>query len=75
MGGVIIKLTKGMGEQLMYGIPARVVLQRLVGLVFDGRHSCAGDSFAGHSGLYRGKSLDGEYTCLCVRLGRRALYK
>ena len=27
------------------------------GLFFDGRHSCAGDSFASHLGLYRSESL------------------
>ena len=30
---------------------------RLGGLFFDGRHSCAGDSFAGHLCLLLGKSL------------------
>ena len=60
MGGVIIILTRGMGERLMYGILAqyRVVLVKcLGGLFFDDRRSCAGDSFAGHSGLYHGESL------------------
>ena len=50
----------GMGEWLMYGILARycvVSVECLGGLFFDGRHSCAGDSFTGHSGLYRGESL------------------
>ena len=54
MGGLIIILTRGMGEQLTYGIPAcyRVVLVKcLGGLFFNGRHSCARDSFAGHLGL------------------------
>ena len=43
MGGVIVILNRGMGERLTYGIPAhyRVVLvERLGGLFFDGRHSC-----------------------------------
>ena len=60
MGGVIIILTRGMGERLTYGIPARyrvVLVERLGGLFFDGRRSCVGDSFAGHSGLYCGESL------------------
>ena len=49
-------LTRGMGERLTYGIPARyrvVLVERLEGLFFEGERSCAGDSFAGHSGLYR----------------------
>ena len=49
-----------MGERLTYGIPARyrvVLMEHLGGLFFDGRRSCAGDSFAGHLGLYRGDSL------------------
>ena len=60
MGGIIMILTRGMGERLTYGIPARyhvILVGRLGGLFFDGRRSCAGDSFAGHSGLYRGESL------------------
>ena len=37
---------------------SRVVLvEHLGGLFFNGRHSCAGDSFAGHSGLYRSESF------------------
>ena len=54
MGGVIIILTRGMGEQLMYRNLARyrvVLVERLGGLFFNGRCSCAEDSFAGHSGL------------------------
>ena len=60
MGGVIIILTRGMGERLMYGVPAHyhiVLVERLGGLFFDGRHSCTEDSFAGHSGLYFGDFL------------------
>ena len=60
MGGVVIILTTRMGEWLTYGIPARyrvVLEERLEGLFFDGRRSCAGDSFAGHSSLYHGESL------------------
>ena len=60
MGGVVIILTTGMGERLTYGIPARyrvVLVERLGGLFFDGRCSCARDSFVGHSGLYHGESL------------------
>ena len=47
-------LNRGMGEQLTYGIPARycvVLVECLGGFFFDGRRSCAKDSFAGHSGL------------------------
>ena len=39
MGGVIVILTRGMGERLTYGIPARycmVLMERLGGLFFDG---------------------------------------
>ena len=60
MGGVIIVLTRGMGERLTYTILARycvVLVERLGGLFFDGRRSCVGDSFTGHSGPYRGESL------------------
>ena len=60
MGGIIMILTRGMGEQLTYGILAPycvVLVERLGGLFFDGGSSCAGDSFAGHSGLYCCKSL------------------
>ena len=56
----LVNLIRGMGERLTYGILARyrvVLLERLGGLFFDGRRSCAGDSFAGHSGLYRGESV------------------
>ena len=60
MGRAIITLTRGMGEQLMYGILARyrvALVEGLVGLFFDGRHSYAGDSFAGHLSLYCGEFL------------------
>ena len=60
MGGVIAILTRGMGERLTYGIPARYrvfLMERLGGLFFDGERSCAGDSFAGHSDLYHCESL------------------
>ena len=43
-----------------YGIPARyrvVLVEHLGGLFFDGGRSCAGDSFAGHSGMYCCESL------------------
>ena len=49
-----------MGERLTYGIAARscvVLVERLGGLFFDGRRSCAGGSFAGHSDLYCCESL------------------
>ena len=48
MGGVIIILTRGMGERLAYGIPARyrvVLMKRLGSLFFDGGRFCVGDSF------------------------------
>ena len=38
MGGVIIILTRGMGERLTYGIPARyrvILMERLGGLFLD----------------------------------------
>ena len=60
MSGVIVLLTRGMGEQLTYEIPAcyRVILvERLGGLFFDGRRSCTKDSFVGRLGLYHGESL------------------
>ena len=59
MGGVIFILTKGVGERLTYGIPARyrvVLVERLGGLFFDGRRSSAADSFAGRS-FYTAASL------------------
>ena len=60
MGGFIITLTRGMGKRLTYGIPARycvILVERLVGLFFDGRRSCTKDSFVGCLGLYCGESL------------------
>ena len=60
MGGVIIILTRGMVERLMYRIPAHycvVLVERLGGLFFDSRRSCTEDSFVGRSGLYHGESL------------------
>ena len=60
MGGVTVLLTRGMGERLTCGIPARypvVLVERLGGLFFDARHFCTKDFFVGRSGLYRGKSL------------------
>ena len=60
MGGVIIILTRGMGEWLVYRTPARccvVLVERLGGLFFDGRRSCTEDSFVARSGLYHGEPL------------------
>ena len=64
MGGVIMMiLTRGMGERLTYGIPARyrvVLMERLGGLFFDGGRSCVGDSFRwsfGSVSLRKGWSL------------------
>ena len=57
---LVIILTRGMGKRLTYGILARyrvVLVEHLGGLFFDGERSCAGDSFAGHSGLYCCESL------------------
>ena len=74
MGGVII-LTRGMGKWLTYGIPARyrvVLVEHLGGLFFDGRRSCTEDSFLFIWSVSRRVSR-GDYTYLCVRLGRRAL--
>ena len=67
MGGVII--TRGMGERLTYGIPARyrvVLVERLGGLFFAGRRSCTEDSFAGHSGLYCGDYLTVSIIVVCM---------
>ena len=60
MGGATIILNRGVGKRLTYVIPARyhvVLVDRLGGFFFDGRHSCTEDSFAGHSGLYCGDFL------------------
>ena len=57
MGGVIIILTRGMGEWSTYGLPLSFLVGRLGGLCLDGRCSCTEDSFAGHSGLYCGDFL------------------
>ena len=54
MGGVIVLLTRGMGERLMYGILARypvVSVERLGGLFFNGWRTCTEDSFVGRSDL------------------------
>ena len=75
-GGVIIILTRGMGEQLTYGIPARyrvILMERLGGLFFDGGRSCVGDSFRWSFGSVPLRVSRGEYTFLCVRFGREAL--
>ena len=60
MGGVIIILTRGMGEWLTYGSPARycvILVEHLGGLFFDSRRSCTKDYFVGCLGLYCGESL------------------
>ena len=41
-------------------------MERLGGLFFDGRRSCAEDSFVGRSGLYRGESFVVS-VLVCVR--------
>ena len=69
-------LTRGMGERLTYGIPARyrvVLMERLGGLFFDGGRSCVGDSFRWSFGPVSLRVSRGEYTFLCVGFGRRAL--
>ena len=76
MGGVIIILTRGMGKWLTYGSPAHycvVLLERLGGLFFDSRHSCTQRFFRWSFGSVPQRVSCGEYACLCVRLGRRAL--
>ena len=66
MGGVIMMiLTRGMGERLTYGIPARyrvVLMERLGGLFFDGGRSCVGDSFRWSFGSVSLRVSHGEYT-------------
>ena len=60
MGGVIVLLTRGMGEWLTYRIPARypvVLVECLGGWFFDGRRFCTEDSFVGCSGLYAASLL------------------
>ena len=70
MGGAIILLTRGMGEQLTYGIPARyrvVLMERLGGLFFDGGRSCVEDSFRWSFGSVPLRVSRGEYTFfVCV---------
>ena len=76
MGGVIIILTRGMGEWLTYRILARyrvVLMERLGGLFFDGGCSCVGDSFRWSFGSVSPRVSHGEYTFLCVRFGRGSL--
>ena len=66
MGGVIMMiLTRGIGERLTYGIPARyrvVLMERLGGLFFDGGRSCVGDSFRWSFGPVSLRVSRGEYT-------------
>ena len=62
-------LTRGMGERLTYGIPARyrvVLMERLGGLFFDGGRSCVGDSFRWSFGPVSLRVSRGEYTFFCV---------
>ena len=63
-GGVIIILTREMGERLTYGIPARyrVVLMERLGGLFDGGRSCVGDSFRWSFGSVPLRVSRGEYT-------------
>ena len=54
MGGVIITLTRRMGEPT-YRLPqTRCRPVCLGGLLFGGRRFCTEDAFTGHSGLYCG---------------------
>ena len=65
---ILTVLTRGMGERLTNGIPARycvVLVERLGGLFFNGRRSLGRDTFTGHSGLYCGESLVVS-TLVCV---------
>ena len=58
MGGVITIPTRGMGERLTYGIPARyrvVPVERPGGLFFDGGASVL-ETFVGHLGPHHGES-------------------
>ena len=55
MGGVIITLTRGMGEPMPQ--TRCVLVGHLGGLLFGGRRFCTDDSFAGHSGLCCGDFL------------------
>ena len=69
MGGVIIILTRGMGERLTYGIPARyrVVLMDCSSMVGAPVSEIL---FAGHSGLYRCESLVMSILfCVCDSFG------
>ena len=68
MGGVIVILTRGMGERLTYGIPARyrvVLMERLGSLFFDCERSSVGDSFRWSFGSVPLRVSRGEYT-FCV---------
>ena len=70
MGGVIIILTRGMGERLTYGIPARyhvVLMERLGGLLFDGGRSCVRDSFRWSFRSVPLRVSRGEYTFFAGR--------
>ena len=70
MGGVI---TRWMGERSTYEIPARyrVVLVERLGGLFSMVTAPVPDRWSFRSVPRRVSR--GEYTCLCVRLGRRAL--
>ena len=55
MGGVIITLTRGMGEPTYHLPQTHCRPMCLGGLLFGGRRFCTKDSFAGHSGLCCGE--------------------
>ena len=68
MGGIIVILTRGMGERLTYEILARycvILMERLGSLFFDGGRSCVGDSFRWLFGSVPLRVSRDEYTFLC----------
>ena len=65
MGGVIITLTRRMGEPTYRLSLTRCRSVRLGGL-FGGRRFCTEDSFAGHSGLCCGDFFAVSTILVCV---------
>ena len=61
MGGVIITLTRGMGEPTY-----RLSLSVCLGGLFGGRRFCTEDSFAGYSGLCCGDFFAVSTILVCV---------
>ena len=60
------RMTTGFGP---FELPNVVLVERLEGLFFNGRHSCTEDCFVGRLGLY----FDNFLTVVCVRRGWGAL--